>query len=1356
MVNLTRTYGWLHVSLSRRTLIGVLLVLIAGPPRGSFAATTQKRYYAHQAVHDRHGVIAPWYKQQNGPCDFRVRIAAETCKRYPWTTIETAAATAPHFVFNGHWKIAADGTITPVPISDWNNGDLGQRAAYVLAGLVDYYRYTGDPAAIALISLQAEALLDHCLTPADHAWPRFLVSVPIKGKPYGQCDPRGMIQLDIVAEVGLALLKSYQVTGNTRWFDACKHWGDLMAAKRNRRPGSAPWGRYANPESAPWKDNKMTGGVVFLLDFFDELIRLGYTGDEGQIVKARDAGRAYLRDVLLPNWTVNDVWGRNYWDWPDPVQAENVTDFAARYLMDNKIVFPNWRNDTRNILSLFLNHTSVCSKSAGDVYSGAWAFPESSSCCGRSLWYGPMELAVPFAQYGAQAQSPWGRELARRMQILATYDGHETGVSEDNIDGGFIVNGGWFKIAHPMALKHLLGTMAWMPAEFGAARENHVMRSTAVVNRVVYAKGRIQYATFDAPKETIDVLRLAFTPKQIRADGQPLTARADLTANGYATTPLADGDYLVTIRHDGANSVVVEGDDPQSECDDARLVYTGTWTADPHQADFGGSCRVAGEKGATAQLTFTGNQVRLIGRVDPGGGLADVILDGVKQLVRIDCWCPASRHEQVLYYRNGLANGPHTLQVVVRGQGNPRSAGTSVYVDAAQWSAATGTAGYGEGGGPTDTQRMVLGFGGREDIKDSAGKSWRPCTEFTVRLGAKADSVEQSWWTVPTEGPIAGTSDPDLYRYGVHAHEFCVNVTVGPGTYYVRLKFAAGRRLDTCANCTTIAINGREVVHRMDIAATAGGPDRAFDLVFNKITPRNGVIDIRFTGGDVERGIIGEASCQALEVGPGSSRGGVTPVTVAARNLLRNAGFEQWESAAATASGASQWRYAVDAGCPMTLSRAAVPPGNTGRNVEVAEGDYAARIAGKGHSRLCQEVAVRPNSVYRASVFVRAWSARGKAFGNGSNDSAGLLLEELDAGGNVVSQHPNTTVVQAGPYRYVASQVTTRKNTSRLRFVLDTTLTSEASAGSVSYDQCVLDGPPAPAVVIGRVTDEAKSPIENAVIAIGSQAVRTDSDGGFTVAGLSDLRDVSVRADKQGHYALSRVLRLHAGENRCDFALIAFPTSNLLTNGGFEKGFAAARSVEHGADGTRGPWTFSFSPGTACYIYPESIYKWRKPRVLRGKEAISQVSDGGGQIQLHQDVVVDPNVTLTASVWVQGLDVQRDGHGFGASDRDFAGLEIQERDVQGHILVSHEKVGIHEATQDFQRINCRFTTNPGTASVRFILLSRVDCGWQQGAAIFDDCVLEQAATGKQERRGQEEDHHAKAPRRKGKTKKKMA
>ncbi|HZM05641.1 MAG TPA: hypothetical protein VFC44_21780, partial [Candidatus Saccharimonadales bacterium] len=43
------------------------------------------KYYAHPAVLDEHGVVAPWYHGINGPCDYRVRIAAETLKRYPWT-----------------------------------------------------------------------------------------------------------------------------------------------------------------------------------------------------------------------------------------------------------------------------------------------------------------------------------------------------------------------------------------------------------------------------------------------------------------------------------------------------------------------------------------------------------------------------------------------------------------------------------------------------------------------------------------------------------------------------------------------------------------------------------------------------------------------------------------------------------------------------------------------------------------------------------------------------------------------------------------------------------------------------------------------------------------------------------------------------------------------------------------------------------------------------------------------------------------------------------------------------------------------------------------------------------------------
>ena len=1307
-------------SLRRVSLSAIACLIVTAT---TTAATVQKRYYAHKAVHDRYGVISPWYGGQNGVCDFRVRVAAETLKRYPWVAPPQAPCAAPHYVFNGHWKIDSDGTITPVPIRDWDNGDLGQRAAYVLSGLVDYYRYSGDPAAIAHLTWQGDALLNHCLTPADHPWPRFLISVPTKGRPYGDCDPSGMIQLDIVAEVGLGLLRAYQVTGNDEWFGACKHWGDLLAAKRNRRPGEAPWGRYANPESAKWKDDQQTGGIVFLLEFFDELIRLGYRGASDEIVQARDVGRAWLRNELLPHWTVNDVWGRNYWDWADPVQAENVTEFAARYMIDNKESFPNWRDDARNILSLFLNHTSVCPTSAGDTYSGAWAFPESCGCCGRSLWYGPMELAVPFAQLGVEAQDPWAIELARRMQILATYDGHEIGVSEDNIDGGFVVNNNWFKIAHPMALKHLLATIAWMPEYFSPAREDHIVRSTAVVDSVTYVTGRLDFSTYDAPPGTTTVLRLADEPEAVRdVAGACLSLRTDLEENGYLLKPLSGGDCLVTIRHDGIRRISVARGKEDSAAwltpGQGPFALQGAWSADHTTA----------EKDASMTIHFTGNQVHVMGDVGPDGGLAEVFLDGVKQLVGIDYWNPMPRAGQVVYYRNGLPNEDHTLRIVALGKGNPCSQGARVKAGPVCWSAATGRPDFGEGGGPTGTQRMVFGYPGREDLKDSTGSLWRPGTEFVIRLGSMKDSVEESWWTTPVEQPILGTEDPHLCRYGIHGQEFCVNLTVGPGTYGVRLKFAAARGLDTCENCITIAVNGREVVRRMDVVATAGGPNRAVDLIFPRITPRNGVIDIHFTGGDPDHGVIGQAFINAIEVGPEISGKGATPVCILGRNLLRDGGFEKTipKTGGQASAAIGAWHFAPRGAGSMRIDRES--EAKIGGAGEPGTGSDAVRISGKGHNRLAQEVVVRPESTYRGSVWVLARDNEGRGFGHGAGDSAGVILEELDAAGNLLTAHPKVAVTEAGPFRYLSREITTTAKTERVRVVLDTALRCEAADGSVTYDQCQLDGPPALATVTGRVADETNRPLAAALVSAGEQSVRTDADGMYCLAGFSDHTAVTLRVEKQAYYSQTKNHVLTAGENRLDFALPVRPGKSLLSNGDFEQGFPAARSMEHGVAGERSPWKFTFSPGVACYIYPESIYTWRKPHIFEGKEAISHVTDGGGELQLSQDVVVDPNVMLVASAWVHGLDVGGDGQGFGAGADDFAGLWIQQFDRQGHIVAGQQRAGIREATLDFQRVTCTFTTSPNTVKVRFTLLSRIGCIWKRGAAVYDECALEVVPT----------------------------
>lgn len=1067
----------------------ILCVMAVGlAARVSAAATTQKHYYAHDAVEDRHGVIAPWYRGQNGQLDLRIRIAAETLKRYPWTEPGKAPVQVPEYICSGAWKIAADGTITIPPISDWANGDLGQRASYVLSGLIDYYRYSGDPAAIAHMTMQADYLLDYCLTPDDHSWPRFLVSVPTKGKPYGHVDPRGFIQLDIVAEVGAPLIRAAQMTGNQRWLDAAKHWGDLLAEKRDRRPGQPPWGRYANAEDAPWEDIA-TGGIVFILDFFDELIRTGYTGKDNAIIEARNAGVAYLRDVLLPDWTGGDVWGRNYWDWPCNVQVENVTEFAVRYLMNHPDEFPNWRNDARNIMSLFLNRTSVAPGSSGDVFSGAWAYPESSGCCGRSLWYGPMELANVWAQYGVLADSEWAREIARRKIILSTYDVHETGVVEDNIDGGQIVAGAWFKIAHPMALKHCLAVIAWMPDIFAPPRENHIVRSTAVVKSVSYQKGRIAYLTADAPVNTVDVLRLAFQPAAVSADGKPLDQRSDPNANGYMVEPLPCGDCILTVRHDGATRVAVTGDDPQ-RTNRGGFSFNGEWVRQLPRLRDGGDVPYSSSANATFSCVFEGNQVRLFGMSGPEGGLADVYLDDVKQLVGIDCWSPR-QCVGILYARGGLTDGKHTLKVVVQGKGNPRSMGARIAPIEVQYSTAKADRAFGEGGGPTDAQRWIFGYTGREDYIDSAGNAWRPATEFVIRSGDGVDSVKAAWWTDRRQIQIGGTNDPELYRYGAHGKDFWADFTVRPGTYHARLKLCETRRIDPKLRAVTILINGEQKVASLDIAATASrdgaartlaypsskpfvqpaGINHAVDLVFNDIEPKNGVISIRLRN---DHG--GEAIVQAIEVGPGDGGRGAEPVSLPPASppapadrtggLLLNGGFEEGAvgdlGSMGKSGGGHGWKY-VFAGPTVSYiypeSAYSIHPEWGLPKFHSGKEALRTHTEGHGHTVVYQDVSVVAERKYTASVWVRTDDLHGKGFGKDPNDSAGLIVQEIDKRGKVTS-HPKQAITRAGDFQKLSFTFTADRRTRTVRFILDTVIACPYDQGHVTYDDCELVAAP--------------------------------------------------------------------------------------------------------------------------------------------------------------------------------------------------------------------------------------------------------------------------------------------------------
>ncbi|NLX13495.1 MAG: hypothetical protein GXY44_07570, partial [Phycisphaerales bacterium] len=230
---------------------------------------------------------------------------------------------------------------------------------------------------------------------------------------------------------------------------------------------------------------------------------------------------------------------------------------------------------------------------------------------------------------------------------------------------------------------------------------------------------------------------------------------------------------------------------------------------------------------------------------------------------------------------------------------NPRSTGSRIHVQKVLSSAATGQQDFGSGGGPTGPQRMLFGYTSRTDYIDSHGQSWRPGTEFIIRSKGP-DTVASSWYTQPRQIVIAGTEDPELYRYGVHGKEFWVDFTVGPGTYHARLKFMESRAIDPKLRCVSVSVNGREMITNMDVAATAAqemdsaligddqpswpqkwhlihGMRRAVDVVLNDLEPVNGIISIRF-----QNTLGGQAEIQAIEVGPGDGDEGAVPVSIPA------------------------------------------------------------------------------------------------------------------------------------------------------------------------------------------------------------------------------------------------------------------------------------------------------------------------------------------------------------------------------------------------------------------------------------------------------------------------------------------
>ena len=115
----------------------LLLVAILLWPVCATAADPQvvKKYFAHPAVEDRDGVIAPWYRGQNGQCDFRVRDRGRDAQALSLGRQGRGRHGGAAFRLHRNVGIKPDGTILVSPkLDNWMFADVGQRSVSTLFG----------------------------------------------------------------------------------------------------------------------------------------------------------------------------------------------------------------------------------------------------------------------------------------------------------------------------------------------------------------------------------------------------------------------------------------------------------------------------------------------------------------------------------------------------------------------------------------------------------------------------------------------------------------------------------------------------------------------------------------------------------------------------------------------------------------------------------------------------------------------------------------------------------------------------------------------------------------------------------------------------------------------------------------------------------------------------------------------------------------------------------------------------------------------------------------------------------------------------------------------------------------------
>jgi len=458
--------------------------------------------------------------------------------------------------------------------SSWPHNPIVVNGGLVQSLAIDWRNFTGDEAMITI----AKQALDHQLkfgtTPANWEWAnvpyassdageiiydgasRFDTAVTDENK--GRGDGSYVLECDKIGEMGIHYLKFYEITEEQKYLQAAIDCADALA--KHVRKGAhgagglewkslvltSPWAFRVKAEKGEVLE-QYTSHVVENLRLLDELLRIKANiklGAEkiGAYKKASDIVWAWLYAAEGPIKT--SIWKGYFEDIRfDPINLNRVNNSPmefARYLIKNPANDKDI-NTTVPALIWWVKNTF------GE--KGMNAINEQTGC------YLPMgshtsRYASICAMWYEDSAERWFKEEAYRYFNHASYMAQPDGVVQTGHNWGDEI---WFSDGYTDYIRHFMEGIAAIP-EWAPAGENHLLKSTSVVQKIRYSAKNITYKTYDASAR--EVLRLAAKPVTVLVNGIAIKEIKNTDTEGWVWQALAVGG-VCRINHSKGSEVVV-------------------------------------------------------------------------------------------------------------------------------------------------------------------------------------------------------------------------------------------------------------------------------------------------------------------------------------------------------------------------------------------------------------------------------------------------------------------------------------------------------------------------------------------------------------------------------------------------------------------------------------------------------------------------------------------------------------------------------------------------------------------------------------------------------------------------------